>query len=237
MKERTYANESLLLYCCRSRSCSADPTEVSCANTLSLYSLCGLPAGRHLVSDRRCARSMAMEFLCGGRTHAGAWKFPQSVQRWMEFCGRRWLQFHATNGVRHRIYEFGPGRTDANLQQNQAVDGDAFVYGVTLDPIWRFRIAGPVGGYLIGGGGFYETDTRYTEQAQVFVPTFHGGFFAPGLINVHQIDDTGGVNAGPDSPAISGSGNQIICRSAVPLHFHLGSSGTQILPVTIGFRW
>ena len=69
------------------------------------------------------------------------------------------------------------GTSNAAVQQNGAVNGDAYVWGITLNPVWRFRIAGPIGGYLIGGGGYYQRDMRFDEPVQVFVPTFHGGFW------------------------------------------------------------
>src|SRR5665213_1686313 len=55
--------------------------------------------------------------------------------------------------------------TGQELQSHQAVDGSASVWSVTINPVWRFRIAGPIGGYIIGGGGFYERENRFTEPA------------------------------------------------------------------------
>ena len=62
------------------------------------------------------------------------------------------------------------GVTNNALQQNNAISGDAGVISVTLNPIWRFRIAGPIGGYLIGGGGYYQREMRFDEPVQSVYP-------------------------------------------------------------------
>src|SRR4029077_2907742 len=74
------------------------------------------------------------------------------------------------------------GVSDAALNQNNAVDGDVNVWSFTVNPIYRFRIGGPIGGYLIGGGGFYERETRYTQPVQVF----NGFFTETDFIDVRQ---------------------------------------------------
>ena len=139
-------------------------------------------------------------------------------------------------GLDLEFLDAGLGVTDSALQQNGAIDGTAHVWSVTLDPIWRFRIGGPVGAYVIGGGGYYERDMRFTEPAQVFVPTFHGGFFAPGLENVYQTDGAGGVNIGMGVTCNLGWGTKLYVEARYHYVFTAGG-GTQMIPVTIGFRW
>src|SRR5690348_7436557 len=59
------------------------------------------------------------------------------------------------------VFEFGDqwlGVTDKALNDNNAINGDAAIWSITLNPIWRFRIGGPIGGYLIGGGGYYQRE-------------------------------------------------------------------------------
>jgi hypothetical protein len=137
------------------------------------------------------------------------------------------------------ILEFmnaGLGVTDAALQQNQATDGDAHVWSVTLNPVWRFRIGGPVGAYLIGGGGFYEREMIFDEPVQVFVPSFGGGFFVPGTETVRQTDDAGGVNVGGGITCNLGWGTKLFVEAR---YHHIFTSGgaTRIIPVSIGLRW
>jgi len=139
-------------------------------------------------------------------------------------------------GLDLELMNAGMGVTRAAMAQQQALDASASVWSVTLDPIWRFRIGGPVGGYLIGGGGFYERDIRYSEPGEVFVPTYRGGFFAPGTGDVHQIDDTGGVNAGAGLTCNLGWGTKLFVEARYHYLFTSGSA-TQIIPITIGLRW
>jgi hypothetical protein len=137
------------------------------------------------------------------------------------------------------VFEFmdsSLGVTDSVLQRNQALDGDARVWSVTLNPIWRFRIGGPFGGYLIGGGGFYEKQTRLTEPVEVFVPTFHGGFLTEGLADVHQNDDTGGLNVGAGITWNMGWGTKFFVEARYH-HLFTSGGGTDLIPVTFGFRW
>jgi hypothetical protein len=128
------------------------------------------------------------------------------------------------------------GVTNNALQQNNAISGDAGVLSVTLNPIWRFRIAGPVGGYLIGGGGYYQREMRFDEPVQVFIPTFSGGFYTPGIETVHQYDDTGGVNIGAGLTWNAGWGTKLFVEARYHYIFTSGTA-TQIIPVTFGLRW
>src|SRR5436309_3599635 len=52
------------------------------------------------------------------------------------------------------------GVTDNALEKNGAIDGSAYVWSFTVNPVYRFRLGGPIGGYVIGGGGFYEREMR-----------------------------------------------------------------------------
>src|SRR6185437_4807363 len=83
------------------------------------------------------------------------------------------------------------GVSDTALQNNQAIDGSAQVWSVTLNPIWRFPIGGPVGGYLIAGGGFYN----------------------PGIATVRQFDDAGGLNAGAGLTCNLGWGTKLFVEA------------------------
>jgi hypothetical protein len=128
----------------------------------------------------------------------------------------------------------GLGVTNQTLQNNQAISGDAYVWSVTLNPIWRFRISGPVGGYLIGGGGYYEREERFTEPANVYDP--YRGYSGPGFADVHQYDDTGGVNVGAGLTWNLGWGTKFYVEVRYHYIFTTGTP-TQILPITFGFRW
>jgi hypothetical protein len=123
------------------------------------------------------------------------------------------------------------GLTNQALQQNGAVDGDANIWSVTLNPIWRFRIGGPVGGYLIGGGGYYQRVYRLIEQQQVIDPVF-----GPLDEEVHQTTDAGGVNIGMGLTCNLGWGTKLFVEARYHRIFTSGND-TQIIPVTFGLRW
>jgi Outer membrane protein beta-barrel domain len=130
------------------------------------------------------------------------------------------------------------GVTDNALQQNGAVSGDASIWSVTLNPIWRFRIGGPIGAYIIAGGGYYQLDQRFDEPQQIFVPAdfFHPAFTQTVIQSVHQYDDTGGVNAGLGLTWNWGWGTKFFIEARYHYIFTSGTA-TQIVPVTFGFRW
>jgi hypothetical protein len=127
----------------------------------------------------------------------------------------------------------GLGVTDTSLQPSGSVNAHADVWGITLNPIWRFRIGGPVGGYLIGGGGYYQRDIWFDEPVS---GTFPSGNPFQGYQRVYQDDDTGGVNAGLGLTCNLGWGIKLFVEARYHYIFTSGSA-TQIIPVTIGFRW
>jgi len=128
------------------------------------------------------------------------------------------------------------GVSDRVLQDNGAINGSGYIWSFTVNPVWRFPISGPVGGYLIGGGGYYERQMRFIEPVQVFVPTFGGGFFAPGLVTVRQTDDAGGLNGGAGITWNLGWGTKFFVEARYHYIFTSGHS-TQLIPVTFGIRW
>jgi len=97
-------------------------------------------------------------------------------------------------------------------------------------------LAGPVGAYFIGGGGWYEREFEFNEPGQVFVSTFHGGFYENGIVRVHQYDDTGGINVGAGLTWNIGWGTKFFMEARYHYLFTSGTP-TQIIPITFGFRW
>lgn len=122
--------------------------------------------------------------------------------------------------------------TDRALQEVGGDDGRASVWSFTINPVYRFRIGGPFGGYLIGGGGFYERNQHY--ERTVFVPTSHGGFDEFQVNNIS--DDAGGVNAGIGLTCNLGWGTKFYVEARYHYIFTPGYK-TQIVPVTFGLRW
>lgn len=104
---------------------------------------------------------------------------------------------------------------------------------MTLNPIWRFRIGGPVGGYIIGGGGYYQRQERFIIPGQAFIPFF-------GLVEadqeIHQNDDAGGVNIGAGLTCNLGWGTKFFVEARYH-HIFTPGADTQIIPITFGLRW
>jgi hypothetical protein len=128
------------------------------------------------------------------------------------------------------------GISQTVLNQYGAVSGVANVWALTINPVYRFRLAGPIGAYVIAGGGYYERDARYNEPGTGFVPGFHGGFYGPGTIVNREPDGAGGVNAGAGLTWNWGWGTKFFVEARYHRAFTAGYA-TQIIPVTFGLRW
>ncbi len=61
-------------------------------------------------------------------------------------------------------YTFNRGNIPHNTLTNIGEpDGNVHVWSLTLDPIIYYKTSGHLGGYVIGGGGFYRKLTTFTE--------------------------------------------------------------------------
>jgi hypothetical protein len=129
------------------------------------------------------------------------------------------------------------GVTNLALQTNGAVSGDAVVSGVTLNPVWRFRLDGPVGGYLIGGGGYYVRELRF-DQPVPFTYVNHLGQTVTGVgtQTFHQYNGAGGVNVGAGLTWNIFRGTKLFLEVRYHRFFTSGYT-TQVLPITFGLRW
>src|SRR4029078_11246972 len=78
------------------------------------------------------------------------------------------------------------------------------IWSVTLNPTWSFEINRVVGGYLIGGGGYYHARADVTSPVLAYMPPYcdyYWGCWPGGVVPADKIigehkDDTGGINAG-----------------------------------------
>jgi hypothetical protein len=175
----------------------------------------------------------AWNFNFGGGPTAVAGNTDNTLENGYNFTVGTGYNFSPRTGFVFEFMNSGFDLTDQTLRSHNAVDGDASVWAVTLNPIWRFRIAGPVGGYIIGGGGFYQREERFREPGTVF---FHNGFSEQGLEDVHEFDNTGGVNAGVGLTWNVGWGTKFYVEARYHYVFTAGTP-TQLVPVTFGFRW
>jgi hypothetical protein len=129
------------------------------------------------------------------------------------------------------------------LDQVQAPDGTTRVWGFTLDPIIHVTQEGPVDFYVTGGGGIYHRTVEYTQpviaQGVFFDPWW--GFY-PAAFGTNQVIGSygqykGGINGGVGMSFKLGRSNVKAFAEARYHHIYTRSVGTDIIPVTFGFRW
>jgi hypothetical protein len=129
------------------------------------------------------------------------------------------------------------------LDQVQAPDGTTRIWGFTLDPIIHVTQEGPVDFYVTGGGGIYHRTVEYTQpviaQGVFFDPWW--GFY-PAAFGTNQVIGSygqykGGINGGVGMSFRLGSSKVKAFAEARYHHIYTRNVGTDIIPVTFGFRW
>jgi len=129
------------------------------------------------------------------------------------------------------------------LDQVQAPDGNTKIWGFTLDPIVHVTQEGPVDFYVTGGGGIYHRTVEYTQpviaQGVFFDPWW--GFY-PAAFGTNQVIGSygqykGGINGGVGMSFKLGSSKVRAFAEARYHHIYTRNVGTDIIPVTFGFRW
>jgi hypothetical protein len=124
-------------------------------------------------------------------------------------------------------------------------DGDLHMWSLTLNPTWRFGIRRGVGGYLIGGGGYYHVNAQVTTPGVAYMPPYCDpwwGCWGGGVVSADKIvaehkDDTGGVNFGGGITFNLGpNGTKLYVESRY--HYVLTHGRTiSLLPLTVGFKF
>ena len=136
---------------------------------------------------------------------------------------------------------FGINRT--TLDRLNFPDGDMHVWAFTANPILRLNPSGPVGAYVIGGGGVYHRLVEFTQPTVALIEGFDPffGFFYPVLVPAEQVlrsysTTKGGLNIGGGMTFALGSTN---AKFYVEGRYHhmFTKVGTDIVPVTFGIRW
>ena len=129
------------------------------------------------------------------------------------------------------------------LDQVQAPDGTTRIWGFTLNPIIHVTQEGPVDFYVTGGGGIYHRTVEYTQpviaQGVFFDPWW--GFY-PAAFGTNQVIGSygqykGGINGGVGMSFRLGSSKVKAFAEARYHHIYTRNVGTDIIPVTFGFRW
>jgi hypothetical protein len=117
------------------------------------------------------------------------------------------------------------------------------VWGFTLDPVVHLTQEGPVDVYVTGGGGIYHRTVEYTQPVVVpgvyFDPWF--GFY-PAATTANQVIGSfgqykGGIDGGVGFSVKLGQSRIKAFAEARYHHIYTRNVGTDIIPVSFGFRW
>jgi hypothetical protein len=146
-------------------------------------------------------------------------------------------------GVRLEFMYNGLGVSNAALRQLNEPAGNAHMWSLTLDPVWRFLNVGPLHVYAIVGGGYYRRTVQFTQPTVAVVDVFNPwwGYFGPAIVPANQVLGTvtkgaGGANGGFGASVNVGGHAQLY----VETRYHYvwtANRATQILPITFGIRW
>jgi opacity protein-like surface antigen len=162
---------------------------------------------------------------------------------WNFIAGAGWnfTQHFALDGE----YQYnGLGLDNSVLREFNVPDGNAHMWSLTANAIYRIHPESRFGAYLIGGGGLYHRVVQFTRPTlaqELVVDPFFGFVFpvlVPANVNLGTFtSNAGGVNAGggftfklPNSDA----------KLYLESRYHWAgthNTATQILPVTLGLRW
>lgn len=142
------------------------------------------------------------------------------------------------------MYNGGMG-VDRNILNSLNVpDGNAHVWGLTLNPTFRFGPReGRLGGYVVAGGGFYRRTVEFTQPTTAFVPFFDPWFgFTSFPVAENEVIGSVSKNAGGVDGslgvtyALGGSGAKFFAEA----RYHWIDTPTRpttIVPITFGIRW
>ena len=146
-------------------------------------------------------------------------------------------------------YEFNRlGIPSSVLAASGAPQGNAHLWGLTLDPVYYYKTTGAWGGYVTGGGGFYRKLTSFTEPVFLGIGCDFYGYCYPQYANVtlsHFSSNQGGANIGTGITHNIGDGGAkiyaearyVFVNSPKPTATAFGSGTVSMIPVTFGIRF
>ena len=136
------------------------------------------------------------------------------------------------------------GINNATLASLDFPGGDSRLWAITLNPVVRFNASGPVGFYVIGGGGVYHRNTEFTQPTVATITVFdpYFGIFYPAAVPANEVLRSfsvtkGGVNIGAGLSFRMGSGGAKVFAESRYHHMFTSNFPTTIVPVTFGVRW
>jgi hypothetical protein len=119
-------------------------------------------------------------------------------------------------------------------------DGNVHLWSTTLEPIFRYKNKGKLGGYVIGGGGFYRSLTSFTNPTIGYeCSPFYGCYpVAENYVVSHFSSNQGGANLGLGFTfKTSAQGRLALYTEARYEWINTPGHYSEFVPVTLGLRW
>jgi hypothetical protein len=132
------------------------------------------------------------------------------------------------------------GLQDQIINQAGTDDGNVHLWSTTLEPIFRYKTGGKLGGYVIGGGGFYRSLTSFTNPTiGVVCSPFYGCYPVPeNYVVSHFSSNQGGANLGLGFTfKTSASGRLALYTEGRYEWINTPGHYSEFVPVTLGLRW
>ena len=147
-------------------------------------------------------------------------------------------------GLRGDFNYYSLGVPDRVLQSLQVPTGAAHMFSFTVGPTWRFPIAGRVGGYALGGIGWYRRTVEFLEPtlSEVHIIDPWWGYIGSELVLANQVlgsvtNDAVGVNIGGGLTVPLGNSGTEVFGEVRYHHANTRGASTAVVPVSFGFRW
>jgi hypothetical protein len=147
-------------------------------------------------------------------------------------------------GLRGDFGYYRLGVTDQALRTLSVPNGDAHMFSLTAGPTWHFPIGSRVGGYVLGGVGWYRRTVEFLQPTVAVIDIIDPwwGYVGSEIVPASQIlgsvsnNAFGGNVGGGVSIPLGSSGSAFFAE----LRYHRANTKTTptaVLPVSFGIRW
>jgi hypothetical protein len=160
--------------------------------------------------------------------------------------GSGW-NFNKSFGVLAEWEYFSNKIPGAYLSNAGVPGGHIHTWGLTLEPTYNFKTSGSLGGYIIGGGGFYRRVTTFTVPEQEEECSYFCFLVNVNVPIAHYSSNQGGLNLGggvtwkafgeDSSGRLFAEGRYVRVNSPKTNVFGTPDGNASFVPVTLGLRW
>jgi hypothetical protein len=131
------------------------------------------------------------------------------------------------------------GLTQQVIDEAGTDSGNTHLWSTTLEPIFRYKNSGKLGGYIIGGGGFYRALTSFTNNTYgIYCTPFYCYPVSGSYVVSHFSSNQGGANLGFGFTFKTDPSNRFaIYTEARYLWLDTPGHYSQFIPVSFGARF